>query len=65
MDAAWMQAKLDLSGENSWNRKNMPNKEVHKQYVKLIKVDETHFSVTAKVEVSDQFFGWILGFGIF
>lgn len=41
----------------------MPNKEVHKQFVKLIKVDETHFSVTAKVEVSDQFFGWILGFG--
>ena len=27
------------------------------------KVDETHFSVTAKVEISDQFFGWILGFG--
>jgi len=27
------------------------------------KVDDRHFSVTAKVEVSDQFFGWILGFG--
>ena len=27
------------------------------------KVDDTHFSVTAKVEISDQFFGWILGFG--
>lgn len=27
------------------------------------KVDETHFSVTTKVEISDQFFGWILGFG--
>ena len=27
------------------------------------KVDDTHFSVTAKVEVSEQFFGWILGFG--
>ena len=26
-------------------------------------MDETHFSVTAKVEISDQFFGWILGFG--
>ncbi len=25
--------------------------------------DERHFSVTAKVEISDQFFGWILGFG--
>lgn len=27
------------------------------------KYDETHFTVTAKVEISDQFFGWILGFG--
>ena len=27
------------------------------------KHDETHFVVTAKVEISDQFFGWILGFG--
>ena len=27
------------------------------------RVDDTHFSVTAKVEISDQFFGWILGFG--
>ena len=25
--------------------------------------DERHFSVSASVEVSDQFFGWILGFG--
>ena len=25
--------------------------------------DERHFSVTAKVEISDQFFGWLLGFG--
>ena len=32
-------------------------------YVQYAKVDETHFSVTAKVEISDQFFGWILGFG--
>ena len=31
--------------------------------VQYDKVDETHFSVTAKVEISDQFFGWILGFG--
>ena len=27
------------------------------------KVDDTHFSVTAQVEISNQFFGWILGFG--
>ncbi len=27
------------------------------------KYDETHFTVTTKVEISDQFFGWILGFG--
>jgi predicted DNA-binding transcriptional regulator YafY len=27
------------------------------------KVDDTHFSVTAKIEISDQFFGWLLGFG--
>ena len=27
------------------------------------KVDDKHSSVTAKVEVSDQFFGWLLGFG--
>ena len=26
-------------------------------------MDDTHFSVTAKVEISDQFFGWMLGFG--
>ena len=31
--------------------------------VQYVKVDETHFSVTAKVEISDQFFGWLLGFG--
>ena len=31
--------------------------------VQYAKVDDTHFSVTAKVEISDQFFGWILGFG--
>ena len=27
------------------------------------KVDDNHFTVTTKVEVSDQFFGWLLGFG--
>lgn len=27
------------------------------------KVDDSHFSVTVKVEISDQFFGWLLGFG--
>ena len=31
--------------------------------VQYAKVDEKHFSVTAKVEISDQFFGWLLGFG--
>jgi len=31
--------------------------------VKYTKVDDTHFSVSAKVEISDQFFGWLLGFG--
>ena len=27
------------------------------------KVDNNHFSVTAQVEISDQFFGWLCGFG--
>ena len=31
--------------------------------VQYVKVDDKHFSVTAKVEISDQFFGWVLGFG--
>jgi hypothetical protein len=31
--------------------------------VQYVKVDDKHFSVTAKVEISDQFYGWILGFG--
>ena len=31
--------------------------------VQYVKYDDTHFTVTAKVEISDQFFGWILGFG--
>ena len=27
------------------------------------KVDDRHFSVTANVEISDLFYGWLLGFG--
>lgn len=27
------------------------------------KLDDTHFTVTTQVEISDQFFGWLLGFG--
>lgn len=27
------------------------------------KLDDAHFTVTAQVEISDQFFGWLLGFG--
>lgn len=27
------------------------------------KVDDRHFSVTAHVEISDLFYGWLLGFG--
>ena len=27
------------------------------------KLDEHHFSVTANIDISDQFFGWVLGFG--
>ena len=27
------------------------------------KSDEKHFTISTKVEVSDQFFGWLLGFG--
>ena len=33
-------------------------KEIH-----YSKSDERHFTVTAKIEVSNQFFGWLLGFG--
>ncbi len=29
----------------------------------LSKVDDSHFKITVPVEVSDQFFGWICGFG--
>lgn len=31
--------------------------------VQYAKVDDKHFGVTTKVEISDQFFGWLLGFG--
>lgn len=27
------------------------------------KLDDKHFTVTTQVEISDQFFGWVLGFG--
>ena len=26
-------------------------------------LDDTHFTITTQVEISDQFFGWVLGFG--
>jgi predicted DNA-binding transcriptional regulator YafY len=31
--------------------------------VQYAKVDDFHFCLTASVEISDQFYGWILGFG--
>lgn len=31
--------------------------------VQYSKVDDRHFKVTANVEISDQFYGWLLGFG--
>ena len=31
--------------------------------VQYAKADDKHFGVTAKVEISNQFFGWLLGFG--
>lgn len=31
--------------------------------VSYVKDDDTHFTVRAAVEISDQFFGWVLGFG--
>ena len=31
--------------------------------VQYSKVDSTHFTVTTQVEISDQFYGWICGFG--
>ena len=34
-----------------------------KSSVQYAKVDDAHFSVTSQVEISDQFFGWVLGFG--
>ncbi len=30
---------------------------------RYLQVDDTHFEVTVEVEISDQFFGWLLGFG--
>lgn len=30
---------------------------------RYLQVDDNHFEVTVEVEVSDQFFGWLLGFG--
>jgi predicted DNA-binding transcriptional regulator YafY len=34
-----------------------------KENVHYRKVDDRHFSVSAHVEVSDQFFAWVSGFG--
>lgn len=34
-----------------------------KYQVQYTKVDDNHFTVTTSVEISEQFFGWILGFG--
>lgn len=34
-----------------------------KREVIYTKVDEKHFTVTTKVEISNQFFGWLCGFG--
>lgn len=34
-----------------------------RQNVQYAKVDEGHFRVDVRVEISDQFFGWLLGFG--
>ena len=31
--------------------------------VQYSKADDNHFTVTAQVEISDQFFGWLCGFG--
>lgn len=31
--------------------------------VSYSQVDENHFTVAADVDISDQFFGWLLGFG--
>ena len=33
------------------------------KYVQYAKVDEDNFSVTAKIEISSAFYGWLLGFG--
>lgn len=31
--------------------------------VQYAKADEGHYTVTASVEISDLFYGWLLGFG--
>ena len=31
--------------------------------VRYAKLDDSHFRVELEVEISDQFFGWLLGFG--
>lgn len=33
------------------------------KYVSYDKVDDRHYTVEAEVEISDQFYGWLLGFG--
>lgn len=34
-----------------------------KSTAQYTQIDDTHFSVTTTVELSDQFYGWVLGFG--
>lgn len=34
-----------------------------KSSVQYARVDDSHFTITTQVEISDQFFGWVLGFG--
>lgn len=36
---------------------------IGKNGVRYRKLDEHHFSATANIDISDQFFGWVLGFG--
>ena len=31
--------------------------------VQYSQMDDTHFTVTTEVEISNQFYGWICGFG--
>lgn len=39
------------------------NKDKIQKWMPYMKSDDYHFEVHAKVEISDQFFGWLLGFG--